>query len=163
MFFREVKDLLQASLDHLQPGSAAEVNISKALTLIERRQKLIRLADTSIYGWATVTEYATHELADDEEDGNKIMRAENRAGRKVKQRRATLAAASNKRAKREQFDSVGDRSGSHLFRAQSFFTANRSQSGRNGGCFTCGSFNHWKATCPARKGAPSTASKPAQC
>ncbi|VDI71135.1 Hypothetical predicted protein [Mytilus galloprovincialis] len=35
-------------------------------------------------GWKTVTEYETHSLADDSEDEKRIIRAENKAARKIK-------------------------------------------------------------------------------
>lgn len=139
-----------------------EVILNKTTKQLEDRQKLIRLADTSVYGWATVSEYEAHELAKDDEDDNKIMRAENRAGRKVKQKRAASATYNqSKKFKRDQSYHEGSTSGDFFRPQTTYFGANRSQSTRSGGCFICGSFNHWKANCPRR--APSTVSKlPAQ-
>ena len=38
------------------------------------RQKIIKLADKSEFGWATVQEYVSGELADDEADASKIKK-----------------------------------------------------------------------------------------
>ena len=83
-----------------------KASLDKSLEIIDRRQKLIRLADSSVYGWATVTEYKAHQLADDEDDDNKITRAENRAGRKIKQKKASAATAQEQ--KRFKFDDSGN-------------------------------------------------------
>jgi len=52
--------------------------------LLTERQKLILLADKSEFGWKTVEKYSQHELADDEADGKKIRRAEERAEKALK-------------------------------------------------------------------------------
>ena len=62
--------------------------------MITERQKLILLAEKSDFGWKTVEEYTQHKLADDEADGKKIRRAEERAGTALK------SATSKKSAKR---------------------------------------------------------------
>ena len=78
---REVKDLIVRALEYVQEESGAKATLNKAAKLLDSRQKLIRIADASPYGWATVSEYEAHEVADDESDDNKITRAENRAGK----------------------------------------------------------------------------------
>ena len=52
--------------------------------LITARQKLIRIADTSEYGWNTVAEYEEDKLADSSDDEKRLYRAELWAGRKMK-------------------------------------------------------------------------------
>ena len=52
--------------------------------MLSERQKLILLADKSDFGWKTVEQYTQHELADNEEDGKKIRRAEERAEKALK-------------------------------------------------------------------------------
>ena len=52
--------------------------------MINARKKIIKLADKSEFGWATVQEYVSFELADDEADASKIKKAEKRAAVKIK-------------------------------------------------------------------------------
>ena len=52
--------------------------------MINTRQKIIKLADKSEFGWATVQEYVSDELADDEADASKIKKTEERAAVKIK-------------------------------------------------------------------------------
>ena len=52
--------------------------------LITARQKLIRIADRSEFGWITVSEYEEDELADGSDDEKRLYKAELRAGRKMK-------------------------------------------------------------------------------
>ena len=65
--------------------------VEKAKTLLEEgeklildRQKHIRIADRSEYGWATVDEYVENELADGSDDEKRLSRADARAGKKLK-------------------------------------------------------------------------------
>ena len=52
--------------------------------------------DKSEFGWKTATEYLQHELADNEQDGKIIRRAEEKAKRAVK-------VSINKRSKSKSF------------------------------------------------------------
>ena len=61
------------------------------------RQKAIRIADRSEYGWATVEEYEEDELAANSNDEKRLFRAEMRAGRRCK-----AAAAKGEKKKRER-------------------------------------------------------------
>ena len=51
-----------------------------------KRIKAIKIADKSDYGWATVTEYLSDELASDTEDEKRLYRSEKRAEKKYKDR-----------------------------------------------------------------------------
>lgn len=57
--------------------------LDRGMALLQERQKLILLTAKSPYGWKTVLEYKHHDLADDEED-EKIYKAESSAARAVK-------------------------------------------------------------------------------
>ena len=68
-------------------------SIQKGRSLLEERQKLIRLADRSDHGWGVVDEYTADDLADDEK---RIERAEKAAERKAEKRRKKHGQASGK-------------------------------------------------------------------
>ena len=46
---------------------------NKGISLIYTTQKIIKLADNSEFGWATVQEYVFDELADDEADASNVF------------------------------------------------------------------------------------------
>ena len=80
---KEAKSLL-TDQDNNENTTGAMRSINEGLEILTHRQKLIKLADQSENGWRTVTEYETHSLADDSEDEKRIIRAENKAARKMK-------------------------------------------------------------------------------
>ena len=45
-------------------------SLEEGAELVEKRIKAIKLADKSDYGWATVSEYLSDELASDSDDEN---------------------------------------------------------------------------------------------
>ena len=53
---------------------------------VEKRDKLIKIADKSEFGWDTVNEYMSDDVASDNEDGKRIKKAEERAEQKKKKR-----------------------------------------------------------------------------
>ena len=57
--------------------------LEEGMELLVTRQKLIKLADRSEYGWQVVAEYEEDELASGSEDEKKIERAEKAAERKA--------------------------------------------------------------------------------
>ena len=60
-----------------------KVALESGTELVSKRVKGIKLADESEYGWVTVNEYLSDELASDFDDEKRIYRAERRAGRKT--------------------------------------------------------------------------------
>ena len=71
-FNEEVRDKLRVAASSIE-GSARDIErAKKALeegeALINERQKLIKIADRSEHGWATVEEYGADELADNSDD-----------------------------------------------------------------------------------------------
>ena len=117
------------------------------MELLKERQILILLADKSPYGWKTVLEYKHHDLADDEEDEEKIYRAESRAARSTKRfaprsglqkRLAPSVSATTPQLSASQLPSLFSR-----VRPQSL-----SQRSASGACFACGKPGHWRVCCP---------------
>ena len=69
-FNAEVEDHYFSVLDSLRRGehALAQKSLETSLTLIRKRQKLIKLADKSDTGWFFVQEYEQDNLADNLED-----------------------------------------------------------------------------------------------
>ena len=85
-FNRKVIQKTNAALSALEGPNIvkAKEELAEGMSLLHNRQKRIKLADKSEFGWATVQEYLDDELADDEADASKIKKAEKRAGAHVK-------------------------------------------------------------------------------
>ena len=84
------------SLDSAPPAvERAKEELRDGERLLVARQKAIRIADFSEYGWATVDEYEEDKLAENSDDEKRLYRVEMRAGRKLK------AAAAKNRKKKE--------------------------------------------------------------
>ena len=66
---------------HTQDTASANKAAKRTIRLIERRQKLIKLADKSEAGWLAVDEYESDELADDSADEKRIRKAQDKAVR----------------------------------------------------------------------------------
>jgi hypothetical protein len=121
--------------------------IDKGRVLLTERQKLIKLADKSPFGWKTVLEYKQHDLAADEEDEKKIYRAEARAAREVKKFSSTqfkrqgnyLCTADTPNSNLQLNASIPFKNARPLYKMP--YRA-------SGVCFSCGKPGHWRATCP---------------
>ena len=87
-FFNEqVRDKLVDSVSNALEQRPPAVEKAKTLIkegekLIDTRQKHIKIADRSEFGWATVAEYEEDELADNSDDEKRLFRAEGSAGSK---------------------------------------------------------------------------------
>ena len=66
---------------------SAKRKLEEGADLVQKRTKAIKLADKSDYGWATVSEYLSDELATNTDDEKQICcRSERRAEKKYKDR-----------------------------------------------------------------------------
>ena len=145
----------ERALKALESGNADKVKeeLKKGILLLKERQKLIKLADKSEFGWSTINEYVDDELAANEVDAKKIKKAEKRAADKLK-------SVQEKSKKAQKPHSA------NLARGNSFsnagFTAHNwryfcTQSGRYFGdrqfdsCFRCGRRGHWASACSRPK------------
>ena len=77
----------------------AKTSLAEGMASIKSRQKRIRIADRSEFGWAAVEEYVEDELADGEDDEKRIQRADFRAGKELK----SAKGAKNKKEPASQF------------------------------------------------------------
>ena len=66
------------TIDNLKFEHACET-ISELVEKVKRRNKLIKVADTSEEGWKTVRQYESSPVVSDSDDESKINKAENRA------------------------------------------------------------------------------------
>ncbi|CAH3165506.1 unnamed protein product [Pocillopora meandrina] len=93
--FNQKQFVFNAELEELV-GKIKEANARKdhkkvvhltdqAKALLHKRQKLIKLADSSEAGWDAVQEYESQDIASDDEDNKKIRNARAAANRKRKQ------------------------------------------------------------------------------
>ena len=88
-------DSASASLAKVTPANPkdkealdnAAKELKESVDAVTLRQKLIRLADCSEFGWEAVNEYERDELAANEDDAKRLEKAEKAAEQKVLKRR----------------------------------------------------------------------------
>ena len=85
-FNAKIQDSIDEAKSYLESNAVdkAKESLTEGTSLLTERQKLILLADKSEFGWKTVQEYTQRELAEDDQDGKKIRRAEERAEKSLK-------------------------------------------------------------------------------
>ena len=126
----------------------AKMKIAEGIDIIEKRQKLIKMADSSPLGWKMVAEYEQNSLADNSEDEKRMYKAEARAERKAKK-------VKKQEPKRfHPYTGLGS-TWKPNFKDQVSFASVNTRGGSDerkkpGLCFACGKPGHWKADCQAR-------------
>ena len=127
----------------------AKQELEEGTQLIAKRQKVIKLADKSEFGWETVNEYLADDLASDDEDAKRIKKAERSAARKVKER---LDLRNKRILANHPYQSQINPSFFQSFRTSSkvpasFFRAQNMSYSRtnpiNDICYKCGKQGHW--------------------
>ena len=158
LFNSTVEDKLDACVVALQETPPAIEKAKSVLEegklLITKRQKLIKIADRSEYGWATVDEYVEDELAEGKEDERRLFRAEGRAKRRHKayedKRKSNRKQPIRNRSKPQSQPQVlshsqyvAGKSASQPIQSGASMSANSI-----GPCFSCGQMGHLKRFCP---------------
>ncbi|XP_033762279.1 uncharacterized protein LOC117343851 [Pecten maximus] len=130
---------------------ASKAKILEGIGLIDYRQKLVKLADTSDCGWKAVDEYIANPIASDSDDERKMDRARARANRKAKD---SKLKANKGRGRYTPYSDQRLRSNNATGNTQDGFRGGpqRSAISRPGSCFACGKFGHWRVDCPALAG-----------
>ena len=159
-FNSKLLDTLEEAKSHLAVNAVGKVKASlpEGTSLLSDRQNLILLADKPEFGWRTVEECTQHELADSEADGKKIRKAEERAEKDLNSAASKKSVKRSISARRTSTLQYGPQN-SHGFSALGSwcnqnerlpFTPSSFPS-RNGNCFACGKFGHWRSKCPQIK------------
>ena len=159
----KVQGSLEEVQSHLETNAVDEAKeaLAQGTHLLDERQKLIRLADKSEFGWKTVEEYTQHELAEDDQDAKKIRHAEERAEKALKSRAAKRKPFKTQSLVSRPSTFTGNsRFGPQNFVPSTSFTPWRNRSSmfqrpanfslRPGNYFACGRFGHWRSECPQR-------------
>ena len=115
LFNAAIEDHNMFVLDLLKKGenSKAMKAIENILELIQKRQKLIKLADKSEGGWLVVQEYEQEELADDSDDEKRIRKAQAQAVRKKKE-----LSKNNKKPRLDRQHELNSNDDRQLFRGK---------------------------------------------
>ena len=126
----------------------AKSHLEEGLKMIAERQKLIKLADRSEFGWVVVAEYTADELADNSDDEKKIEKSEKAAERKAaKRKKAAQKVPTTKRAMQAPQSPVILPLQNQTPRRQIIVP-----SAKNirpvGPCFSCGEMGHLRSYCP---------------
>ena len=98
----KIEDSIVSLADHsIDSIERAKRQLEEGAELLRKRVKAIKLADKSEFGWATVSEYLSDDLASNSDDEKRIYRSERRAEKKIKgrqrARRGKAAAAARTR------------------------------------------------------------------
>ena len=92
LFNAEILDELDVITEELHSEDTLKI-MKRVDKFIQKRQKLIKLADKSEAGWLAVDEYESDELADDSAVEKRIKKAQEKAARKKKDHAKPFTAA----------------------------------------------------------------------
>ena len=175
-FNKDVMEDLQDIIDNISDEQdPVSTSLKAVISKLKKRNKLIKIADSTKQGWAVVAEYEKEPIGGDSDDCKRIRRAETRALKKnntEKSKSSTFKRSSTLRNSRigQQFrnadfkhdnspTSSSSRQYPFQYRPNSYPQhPNSSQSWKPWRetetadyCFGCGEQGHWRWTCPKRK------------
>lgn len=136
-FNQEQLEHVRKALEYIKKGSKSRPTekLKEVVKNIEKRNKLIKIADKSPGGWDTVKEYQTDSVASDSQDEKKLKRAEKRALEKIKDTKSPEA----KKFKSSSTLSRNPESSSGR--------TNYSRAKPTDRCIACGKHGHWRNEC----------------
>lgn len=156
------------ALDNNKLDYARDI-VNECCESLKKRNKHIRIADTTEGGWETVRQYEVNPVASDSDDESRINRAESRAVRRKKALQKTnkrfKSSTSTVSASQPSFSDnmfqysvqqprqfLQQQQQQQLFRPSQY---NGSFRGSNlGPCFACGESTHFRRNCPYTRSAP---------
>jgi hypothetical protein len=146
-FNEEIITDLQKLKKKVRPNSESIAQFDSIISKLSKRNKLIRIADNSPAGWATVHQYEHNDIASDSDDDKKLRQAKNRALRAIKEKKRFQPykpSPSGQTAPQSTSTPAAAGSQQQLFRA---FGKRREPSPQDT-CFHCKAPGHCRKHCP---------------
>ena len=148
------KELAKLELTEGQGNAAlkrASESLEEGITAISDRQKKIKLADRSDYGWEMVSAYEKDELAENSDDERKIEKAEKAAEKAVTKRKRFRRDDRSISRGRGRSMGVRNQEGAPGHSAEATEARGTDVSERRiGPCFNCAGWGHLRRNCPRK-------------
>ena len=152
----DIEDILDDQ--NLKESTVEALNV--IVSKISKRNKMIKIADCSPSGWATIAKYKDEPFDSDSEASKKIRQAENRALAKNKNKSPFTSSSKPDRTRRPQFQNDSFQHGCNPpappfpfffppFKPENppFTQSQDKNSQTNGYLLWCGQTGHWRSRC----------------